>query len=267
MLNHWSQAGGPVLNGQAPRGGAWIAVILVSLSTLAGSWLVRANSRRLAGWLAAASAVMLITAVTDMLPDAWRDAREEGVALWVIGIAMAVGFLVITYFTRKGCGHDHSGSRPAGAHAPGRHRPIKQVIDAALFGGMGTATALTAHRAIEGATLALTGSVVVVLALMVHSASEGLALTALLDIAGQRVAPWMVAACVSPAVGVVTAFVSPIPGGAVPVLLAMVTGVMLRTAFVGLKLATRERGGLSPWQVTVAAAAAVGIGALLLLAH
>ncbi|MFC7641231.1 hypothetical protein ACFQX6_09770 [Streptosporangium lutulentum] len=91
---------------------------------------------------------------------------------------------------------DPAGRRP---HAPGLHRRVREVVDAALFGGMGTAAALTLHRAIEGATLALTASVVVVIALMVHSAGEGLALAALLDMAKQRLAPWLVVSCVSPA--------------------------------------------------------------------
>jgi zinc transporter ZupT len=203
LPTYWTQAVGPVLErGEPPGGGAWIAVILVSASTLAGAWLARRESKRLAVWLAVASAVMMIIALTDLLPDAWQDAVETGVPLWVIGTAAAFGFLVITYFTRKGCAcPSDSGRRPAGLHAPGRHRRLREAVSAALFGGMGTAAALTTHRAIEGATLALTASAVVIVALMVHSASEGLALAALLDMAGQRLAPWLVVACVSPAAG------------------------------------------------------------------
>lgn len=271
LPTYWTQAVGPVLErGEPPGGGAWIAVILVSASTLAGAWLARRESKRLAVWLAVASAVMMIIALTDMLPDAWQDAVETGVPLWVIGTAAAFGFLVITYFTRKGCAcPSDSGRRPAGLHAPGRHRRLKEAVSAALFGGMGTAAALTTHRAIEGATLALTASAVVIVALMVHSASEGLALAALLDMAGQRLVPWLVVACVSPAAGVLVATVSPLPGQVVPVLLGMVTGVLLRTAIVGLKLAAgrQENGRLTRGQLAIAATVAIAVGVLLAMAH
>jgi zinc transporter ZupT len=256
--------------GAAPGYGAWIAVILVSISSLAGAWLARRNSTRVVVWLAIASATMLVIAMTDLLPDAWREAVETGVPLWVIGIAAAIGFLVITYFTRKGCGCEaDSGKGATRRHAPGRHRRLKEAVDTALFGGMGTAAALTLHRAIEGATLALTASVVVVLALMVHSASEGLALAALLDMAKQRLAPWLVVACAAPAAGVLAATIHPLPGKVVPVLLGMISGVLTRTAVVGLKLAASKQsnGRLSRRHVTIATLSAVTVGALIVVAH
>jgi zinc transporter ZupT len=220
-------------------------------------------------WLAIASATMLVIAMTDLLPDAWREASETGVPWWAIAIAAAVGFLVITYFTRKGCGCEADSDKTAGRHAPGRHRRLKQAVDTALFSGMGTAAALTTHRAIEGATLALTASVVVVVALMVHSASEGLALAALLDMAKQRLAPWLVVACAAPAVGVLAATIHPIPGKVVPILLSMISGVLTRTAVVGLKLAASKQAGgrLSRRQVTIAGLGAVTVGALIVVAH
>ncbi|MGH3389116.1 MAG: hypothetical protein ACRDOO_09590 [Actinomadura sp.] len=256
--------------GRTPGRDAWLAVGAVSVSTLAGAWLARRDSKRLVVWLAIASATMLVIALTDLLPDAWREAVETGVPLWVIGLAAAIGFLVITYFTRKGCGHEHeSEHRPAGRHAPGRHRRLKEAVGAAMFGGMGTAAALTTHRAIEGATLAFSASVVVVLALMVHSASEGLALAALLDMARQRLVPWLVVSCVSPAIGVLFATVGHLPGRVVPVLLGMITGVLARTAIVGIKLAAskQENGRLSRWHVVVATATAVTVGVVLTIAH
>ncbi|WP_329081279.1 hypothetical protein [Streptosporangium sp. NBC_01469] len=263
---------GPALEGASPGVGAWAAVLLVSLSTLAGAWLARRDSARVTVWLAIASAMMLITALVDLLPDAWRDAAETGVPLWAVGLAIVFGFLVITYFTRKGCGHGHGhgGSQPVGGrHAPGLHRRVKEAVDAALFGGMGTAAALTLHRAIEGATLALTASAVVVIALMVHSASEGLALAALLDMARQRLAPWLVVSCLSPAAGILIATIAPLPGQLVPLLLGMVTGVLLRTAIVGLRLAaaSQESGRLSRRHLTIAAGVAVTGGALLIATH
>jgi hypothetical protein len=258
-----------VEHGQGPGYGAWIAVGLVSVSSLAGAWLARRNSKRVVVWLAIASATMLVIAMTDLLPDAWREASETGVPWWALGIAATVGFLVITYFTRKGCGCEADSDKAAGRHAPGRHRRLKQAVDAALFSGMGTAAALTTHRAIEGATLALTASAVVVMALMVHSASEGLALAALLDMAKQRLAPWLVVACAAPAIGVLAATIHPLPGKVVPLLLSMISGVLTRTAIVGLKLAASKQAGgrLSRRQVTIAGVGALTVGALIVVAH
>jgi zinc transporter ZupT len=270
LMAEGTPALGPALQGASPGAGAWAAVLLMSLSTLAGAWLARRNSAKVTVWLAIASAMMLITALVDLLPDAWRDAAETGVPLWAVGLAIVFGFLVITHFTRKGCGHGHGGPRPVGGrHAPGLHRRVKEAVDAALFGGMGTAAALTLHRAIEGATLALTASAVVVIALMVHSAGEGLALAALLDMARQRLAPWLVVSCLSPAAGILIATIAPLPGQIVPLLLGMVTGVLLRTAIVGLRLAAagQEGGRLSKRHLTVAAGVAVTGGALLIATH
>jgi zinc transporter ZupT len=258
-----------VEHGRSPGYGAWIAVGLVSVSSLAGAWLARRDSARVVVWLAIASATMLVIAMTDLLPDAWREASETGVPWWAIGIAAVVGFVVITYFTRKGCGCEADSDKAAGRHAPGRHRGLEQAVDTALFSGMGTAAALTTHRAIEGATLALTASAVVVIALMVHSASEGLALAALLDMAKQRLAPWLVVACAAPAVGVLAATIHPLPAKVVPILLSMISGVLTRTAVVGLKLAASKQAGghLSRRQVTIAGLGALTVGALIVVAH
>ncbi|MEO3856564.1 hypothetical protein [Acrocarpospora sp. B8E8] len=215
-------------------GAAWVAVALVSLSTLGGAWMARRHARRVTVWLAIASALMLVTALIDLLPDAWRESVEKGVPLWAMGVSISVGFVVVTYFTRK----EHAQvSGPGARHAPGLHRRVREWAGAALFGGLGTAAALTVHRAIEGATLALSASAVVVIALVVHSASEGLAMVALLDMAGQPLAPLLAVACVSPVVGMVIGTVSPLPGQVVPILLGVATGILLRTAVLGVRLA------------------------------
>jgi zinc transporter ZupT len=269
LLAQWMVTGPVLDNGRSPGATAWFAVALVSVSTLAGAWLARRDSGRAVVWLAIASATMMVVALTDLLPDAWQDAVQDGVPLWALGIAVATGFGVITYFTRKGCAcASDTGTQAARRHAPGRHRRIKEAVSAAMFGGMGTAAALTLHRVIEGATLALTGSVVVVLALMVHSASEGLALAALLDMAKQRLGPWLVVSCVSPAVGVLVAEISPLPDHIIPLLLGTVAGVLLRIAVVGVKLAAaQEQGGLRRRHVVVAVAAAIALGTLITTAR
>jgi hypothetical protein len=78
-----------------------------------------------------------------------------------------------------------------------------------------------------------------------------------------------VVACVSPAVGVVYATVSPLPGRVVPVLIGMITGVLLRTAIVGIKLAASKQasGRLSTQHVAVASVIAVMTAMLLAMAH
>ncbi|MFE3448800.1 hypothetical protein ACFXJ8_07665 [Nonomuraea sp. NPDC059194] len=270
MRSSGMQLAGTPLEGGQPSTASWVAVGLICAATLAGAWLARRESERVSVWLAIASAVMLVVAVADMLPDAWHDAVETGMPLWVVAVAVVTGFLVVTYFTRKGCGcAADTARRAAGLHAPGLHRKVKEAAGAALFGGMGTAAALTTHRAIEGATLALTVSAVVVAALMIHSTSEGLALTALLDMARQRLAPWLVVACLSPALGVLAAAYSPLPPTVVPVLLGVVTGVLLRTAIVGMRLAaSKQQNGALPRRYVVAAAVvAVVVGATLVVAH
>ncbi|MGW4959082.1 hypothetical protein ACWEPL_17800 [Nonomuraea sp. NPDC004186] len=252
------------LDAALPAWTTWVAVVLVALSTLAGAHLARRNSAKISIWLAIASALMLITALVDLLPDAWQEADATGVPIWVVGLAGLFGFAVITFFTRKGCGHSHdSGAAAGGRHAPGLHRRVKEAVSAAVYGGVGTAAALSLHRMIEGATLALVSSAVVVAALVIHSASEGLALTALLDLARKPAVPWLTLSCLAPAAGVVLATVAPLPAQSVPILLGMVTGVLLRTAVIGLTIA-RDSRRLSRRHLVIAATVVAGVGGLLI---
>ncbi|MGW6503062.1 hypothetical protein [Nonomuraea angiospora] len=252
------------LDAALPAWTTWVAVALVALSTLGGAHLARRNTAKISIWLAIASALMLITALVDLLPDAWQEADATGVPIWVVGLAGLFGFAVITFFTRKGCGHSHdAGAAGGGRHAPGLHRRVKQAVSAAVYGGVGTAAALSLHRMIEGATLALVSSAVVVAALVIHSASEGLALTALLDLARKPAAPWLALSCLAPAAGVVLATVAPLPAQSVPILLGMVTGVLLRTAVIGLTIA-RDSRRLSRRHLIIAATVVAGVGGLLI---
>ncbi|GGS89774.1 hypothetical protein ACFFV7_50080 [Nonomuraea spiralis] len=253
--------GGAGLDAALPSWTTWAAVSLVTLSTLTGATLARRKNATISVWLAIASALMLITALVDLLPDAWHEAEVTGVPLWLVGLAGVFGFLVITFFTRKGCGHSHGGGG-GGRHAPGLHRRVKQAVSAAVYGGVGTAAALSLHRMIEGATLALAASAVVVAALVIHSASEGLALTAMLDLARRPAAPWLTLSCLAPAAGVVLATVAPLPAQSVPILLGMVTGVLLRTGLIGLAIA-RDSRRLTRRHLVLAAFAVAVIGGLL----
>ncbi|MEV4109752.1 hypothetical protein [Nonomuraea sp. NPDC049695] len=251
------------LDAAMPAWTVWAAVGLVALSTLAGAHLAQRNAAKISIWLAVASALMLVTALTDVMPDAWREAHATEVPLWLVALAGVVGFAIITYFTRHG--HPHEvGQR--GQHAPGLHRRVKQAVSAAVYGGVGTAVALSLHRMIEGATLVLAASAIVVAALMIHSAGEGLAMTAMLDMASKRRAPWLALSCLSPAAGVVLAAVAPIPPQSVPILLGLLTGVLVRTAVIGLKIA-RSSGRLVRRHVAVAAAGVLSVGGLLVAAQ
>ncbi|MFI9837602.1 hypothetical protein ACIHFD_11250 [Nonomuraea sp. NPDC051941] len=243
----------------------WAAVGLVALSTLAGAHLAQRKADRISVWLAVASALMLITALTDVMPDAWREAVATHVPVWLVAVAGLFGYVVITHFTRHGCAHQHDVGRRA-RHAPGMHRRVEQAVSAAVYGGVGTAVALSLHRMIEGATLVLAASIIVVAALMIHSAGEGVALTAMLDLARKPLAPWLALACLSPAAGVVLASVAPLPPQSVPILLGVLTGVLLRTAMVGLQMA-RASGRLPRRQVVVVATGVLAVGGLLVTAQ
>ncbi|WP_431907438.1 hypothetical protein [Nonomuraea jabiensis] len=266
--------GGPLLQSPAndaamgaamPVWTVWAAVGLVALSTLAGAHLAQRKADRISVWLAVASALMLITALTDVMPDAWREAVATHVPVWLVALAGLFGYVVITHFTRHGCAHPHDVGRRA-RHAPGMHRRVEQAVSAAVYGGVGTAVALSLHRMIEGATLVLAASIIVVAALMIHSAGEGVALTAMLDLARKPLAPWLALACLSPAAGVVLASVAPLPPQSVPILLGVLTGVLLRTAMVGLQLA-RASGRLPRRQVVVVATGVLAVGGLLVIAQ
>ena len=262
---------------ESVEGSAFGAVALISVATVLGAWLASRYSTRMALWLSLASAMMLASALTDIIPDVWHDSEEAGTPLWIPAVALVVGFAVVAWFTRGGCGHGHDGEQGPDAsvhddpdHGPstGRHRPSDTARPAAL-GGVGAAAALTVHRVIEGATLALTPSVPVIAALLVHSASEGLALAALFKQARQSMAPWLAIAVLGPVVGVVVASVRPLPESLVPVLLALVAGVLLRTAMVGIGVAREKRrtGELRNWHVAAAVAAAAAVGALTIVGH
>lgn len=249
-----------------PADGAWAAVALITAATLVGAWTATRYSSRMGLWLSMASAMMMVTAVTEILPQVWEGSAEQDLPLWIPALAAVIGFVVITYFTRQGCAHGHDDATPS---AGGRHRVQARAAASAAFGGVGAAAALTTHRLVEGATLALTPSVAVITALLIHSASEGLALAALLKEAREPLAPWLLVSSAGPALGVVVATISPLPGAAVPLLLALVGGVLLRTAIVGLRLAITKRrtGELRDWQIAAAVAVAGGLGVFATLAH
>jgi ZIP family zinc transporter len=207
---------------------------LVAAATVAGAWLVRRRPGQRQTWFAAAAGLLLIIAGLHLLPDAWADAEEAGIWLPLVPMAAVAAFVAAGLAARAGCGC-------------GEHR--EQVA------GTGMAVALAIHRLLEGAAIALTGSVAVALALAVHTFGEGLATGALLS--GQprrRVAGWLTLMCVSPVIGAVVAAAFPVPEVAEPVLVATAAGVLAQAAVVSLRAAFR---GLRPRQLLVSRPAAV----------
>jgi ZIP family zinc transporter len=204
---------------QLPSTETLVAVVLVAVATVVGAWLARRGSGRSALPLAAASGILLIIAVLDLLPDAWDEAHEAGVPLWAVPVTALASYGVMGAVVRIGC-----------------------PCERGRAGGIGAASGLVLHRLLEGATLALTASVTVVAAILVHAASEGLALAALLGVQpGRRMAPWIGLACLSPVAGAFVTSALPIPDGIVPLLLAFVGGVLAQAAWVALRLAHHQR--------------------------
>lgn len=254
---------------------AGAAVALVSAATVAGAWTASRFADRMGLWLSIASAMMLVTALTDILPDVVHESEETGLPLWLPALALVGAFALVTVLTRGGHDHDHGhadgerlGAADTADTATGRHRLHDDATRSAM-GGVGAAAALTMHRVVEGATLALTPSLAVIAALLVHSASEGLALGALLQQARKSLNTWLAFSVAGPVIGLAVATISPLPESAVPVLLALVGGVLLRTAMLGLQLALAKHrsGELLGWHIVAAVAAATGLAALTITTH
>ncbi|MEU4039909.1 hypothetical protein [Streptomyces collinus] len=233
--------------GQLPPAASLVAAALVALATVAGAWAARRAPGRSALVPAAASGILLVIAVLDLLPDAWDEAEEAGLPQGTVPFTALAAFALTGTVTRIGC--------PCA-----RQRA----------GGIGAASGLAVHRFVEGAALALTTSVAVMAALLVHAAGEGLALAALLGPRpGRRMAPWIALACLSPLAGVLVTSAVPLPDGLLPWLLAVVAGVLAQAAWVALGLARRQRpAGRRERTVPVTAAMTLAavVTALVLLA-
>lgn len=204
---------------QLPSTETLVAVVLVAVATTAGVWLARRGSSRSELLLAAASGILLIIAVLDLLPDAWDEAEEAGVPQWAVPLAALASYRVTGAVAGIGC-----------------------PCERGRAGGIGSASGLALHRLLEGATLALAPLVAVMAALLVHAAGEGLALAALLGVhPKRRVAPWVGLACLSPVAGAFVTNALPVPDGLMPLLLALIGGVLAQAAWVALVLARQQR--------------------------
>ncbi|MFF2808092.1 hypothetical protein ACFVT2_13015 [Streptomyces sp. NPDC058000] len=198
---------------------AYVGLFLIICGTLAGAWSARRWRRHGTVLLPAACGVLLALAVIDILPRAIDDAGESGLPGWAVPVSAVAGFTVL-----PGCG-------VLLARCGGRGQSY----------GNGTAAALVLHRVVEGMTVALLPTFPVVAALALHSGSEGLALTTMLETDGRRrLFPWLVLACLSPLLGGLVTEVAPLPDGVHAVLMAVVAGVLLHGAVAGLALLRRR---------------------------
>ena len=206
-----------------PPGAALAGAGLVAAATVAGAWLARRRPGQRQIWFAAAAGALLAIAGLHLFPDAWKGARDAGIWPVLVPAAAIAAFAAAGLAARTGCGCQQHREQASGA---------------------GTAAALTVHRFLEGAAIALAGSAVVALALTVHAFGEGLATGALL---GQqprrRVMGWVALMCLGPVAGAVAADAFPFPVAAEPLLLAAAVGVLAHAARVSLRAAF---GGLRP---------------------
>lgn len=198
----------------------WLVVaggLVLGLATVAGAWLSRRHAARRELCLGAAAGALLVIAGMHLLPDAWSAASQAGLPGWAAPAGAAASFVVAGAVIRRGCACQ--GEREAS-------------------GGAGAAGALAAHRLLEGAALAVAGSVAVAVALAVHALAEGLAAhTLLMPGTGRRRVLWLTAMCASPVAGALLAAAWPVPQSARPLLLAIAAGVVAQAARVSLAAA------------------------------
>ncbi|WP_199546269.1 hypothetical protein [Streptomyces sp. N35] len=239
----------------------WVAVGCCAMATASTVALARRARAQAGLLLLTASALMLAAVLLDLAPEAWRETVLLGVPGWLPPTVAVASYGVVGLCTRG-----HGRARPG--HAPGRHRRLTETAGV-VSAGLGTAAALGVHRVMEGTTLALILSVPVFLALLVLSVGNGLTLGVMLQESGQGPLPWLALACLGPALGVLLSVLHPFPEVLLPSALAVVAGIIVRHAVVGLRLALRRHANGRPprWHLATATATVLATGALLLAAH
>jgi zinc transporter ZupT len=207
---------------------------VVALATLAGAWLAGGRRDRRQVWFGAAAGALLVIALLHLLPDAWSSAQAAAVPWWLVPLAAVGAFAATIALSRVGCACD---------------------ADEEHACGTGAATALAAHRFLEGAALALTGPVTAV-ALAVHAFGEGMAVGALLRERRRLLVIWLALMCIGPVVGALAVTAIPALAVAEPFLLALAAGVLAQAARISLRAAFPRRlsGG---WRLTPAPALAL----------
>jgi zinc transporter ZupT len=235
-------------------GPAAAGVALIAAATLAGAWLARRTARMRAASLACAAAVLLAVVLADLLPDIWRDLPAAGLPWWAAAGALAAGIAGAHVLARRGCacGACPDPGRPAGTWPDsggqaGARRARGSAVNGSRARGGATATALGLHRALEGAALVVTGSVAVIAALVIHAASEGFAMGAVLSRESRgKAAALLATTCLSPAAGAIAASQVQLPAQAAPIVTALVAGVLLLTAAAAVQAALEERRPRQP---------------------
>jgi zinc transporter ZupT len=229
-----------------PAGPIMAGSLMVAAATVLGAWLALRRRGRQEVWLGAAAGALLMIAGLHLLPDAWAASRAA--RLWPLAVPAAclASFAATGLVARKACACGSKLER---------------------LGGAGGATALALHRFLEGATLALTNSLVVAVALAVHPLAEGVAVGALLGSQPwRRVTGWLAVMGLSPIAGAAAISGYPLPPAAEPLLLALVAGVLTQVARISLGGALRMQAGrrVAPRAVatflTAAAVTALAVG-------
>lgn len=221
--SHAVRAAGLAHAPAAPLGPALAGAGVMAIATVGGAWLARRRPGQRQIWFAAAAGALLIIAGLHLLPDAWAGARSARIWPPLVPLVSIAAFTGAGLAARAGCGcRDHK----------------EQAL------GSAAAATLAVHRFLEGATIALAGSVTVALALAAHAFGEGMATGALLGgLPGRRLAGWLALMCLSPVVGAAAADALTVPEATEPVLLALAAGVLLQAAWASLRAAFR---GLHP---------------------
>jgi hypothetical protein len=213
-----------------PDVGVLVGAALVAASTVGGALLSRWSARRPVASSAAVSVVLLAVVLGDLVPDVWHDLGESDTPWWAAVLAAAVGFGATGELVRRGCG------------CVPRPDASRDVASTEVAGGTATAVAIGAHRALEGAVLALVTSVPVVAALVVHAGGEGFAIGTLLGRATRgRAAALLAIACLSPLAGASATAAAQLPATVTPLVTSVVVGALLRSALLALRLAVTHR--------------------------
>jgi len=194
--------------------------LLIGLATLTGAWLARRHAARRELCLGAAAGALLVIAGLHLLPDAASAAEAAGTVVWAVPAVAVLSFALAGIAVRSGCTCQR---------------------DREAAGGAGTAGALAFHRMLEGAALALSGSITVAIALVVHALAEGLAVATLLSsVSRRRAALWLAAMCAGPIAGAAIAEIGTWPARVEPLLVAAAAGVLGQAARVSLVAAFQQ---------------------------
>ncbi len=200
-------------------GAEWFGAGLIAAATVTGAVVGRWSARYSAASLAVVAGLLLVVVFGDLIPDISGDVGGFGAGWLIAAAAGCVSFAAAGVVLRRGC-----------------------ACGAPEGGGAAAALAIGLHRALEGSALAVTTSIPVIAALVLHAGSEGFALTPLFG-AGQRrrTVSWLLVACVSPVLGAAVLGAVRVPESATPILTALVAGVLARSAVEAGRLAMADQ--------------------------